>query len=271
MVVCTVAAVAVVPLTIDLYTPDRSADAPVDTQSSGATGAEVSAPGTGGLSDGADSTVIDKEPVHPELAAAATSVPEPDRASVVLETSFDPAPTEPLPDTVTGVPTPSVVVPLPVPLTPPAGSVAGPVDAWQVEAPSEGSTAELTDAAAVGEAAPTDSGVGSGMGGDLPPEVLPAPAYPQCPITEAGPWGTDPADPHTCIPPYPIQFHEPTPPGIPPELLEPIFEEPGAPVAPVTPAGPEGSVGWYEPTPPGIDPSLLEPIMESGVQPESGR
>ena len=68
---------------------------------------------------------------------------------------------------------------------------------------------------------------GSGMGGDLPPGLLPDPAYPQCPITEDGAWWTDPADPYTCIPPGSIPFHEPTPPGIDPELLEPIFEEPG--------------------------------------------
>ncbi|MEC5198298.1 hypothetical protein RCH21_000506 [Arthrobacter sp. PL16] len=70
-------------------------------------------------------------------------------------------------------------------------------------------------------------GVGSGMGGDLPPETLPEPSYPQCPITEAGAWWTEPSDPYTCLPPQSIPFHEPTPPGIPPELLEPIFEEPG--------------------------------------------
>ena len=67
------------------------------------------------------------------------------------------------------------------------------------------------------------------MGGDLPPEALPSPPYPQCPITEAGAWWTDPADPYTCIPPGSLPFHEPTPPGIPPELLEPIFEQPVPP------------------------------------------
>lgn len=75
--------------------------------------------------------------------------------------------------------------------------------------------------------APALPGSGSGMGGDLPPEALPTPPYPQCPITEAGAWWTDPADPYTCIPPGSLPFHEPTPPGIPPELLEPIFETPG--------------------------------------------
>lgn len=73
------------------------------------------------------------------------------------------------------------------------------------------------------------AGRGSGMGGDLPPEALPEPPYPQCPITEAGAWWTDPADPYTCIPPGSLPFHEPTPPGISPELLEPIFEQPVPP------------------------------------------
>ena len=89
---------------------------------------------------------------------------------------------------------------------------------------------------------------GSGMGGDLPPESLPSPPYPECPITEAGAWWTDPADPYTCIPPGSIPFHEPTPPGIDPGLLDPIFEAPGS---------------FHEPTPPGIDPGLLEPIFEA--------
>jgi hypothetical protein len=65
------------------------------------------------------------------------------------------------------------------------------------------------------------------MGGDLPPGLLPDPPYPQCPITEDGAWWTDPADPYTCIPPASRPFHEPTPPGIDPGLLEPIFEDPG--------------------------------------------
>ncbi|MEG9248532.1 hypothetical protein V6S67_10605 [Arthrobacter sp. Soc17.1.1.1] len=73
---------------------------------------------------------------------------------------------------------------------------------------------------------------GSGMGGDLPPGDLPTPPYPQCPITEAGAWWTDPGDPYTCIPPGSRPFHEPTPPGIDPGLLEPIFEEPGTAPAP---------------------------------------
>lgn len=98
---------------------------------------------------------------------------------------------------------------------------------------------------------------GSTMGGDLPPEYLPTPPYPQCAITDAGNWWTDPADPYTCRPPEPISFHEPTPPGIDPELLQPIFEEP---------------ISFHEPTPPGIDPELLEPIFEdpAAIEPAPG-
>lgn len=104
--------------------------------------------------------------------------------------------------------------PAPVPATGPA-AVADPVT--PPTAPNPGS------------AAPNP---GSGMGGDLPPGNLPTPSYPDCPITEAGAWWTDPADPYTCIPPGSRPFHEPTPPGIDPELLQPIFE------APETPPGP---------------------------------
>lgn len=85
--------------------------------------------------------------------------------------------------------------------------------------------------APIGVPAPSAPGTavpGSATGDGLPPELLPAPPYPQCPVTEAGAWWTDPADPYTCIPPGSIPFHEPTPPGIDPELLKPIFEEPGA-------------------------------------------
>lgn len=67
------------------------------------------------------------------------------------------------------------------------------------------------------------------MGGELPPEALPSPAYPQCPITDDGAWWTDPADPYTCLRPGSLPFHEPTPPGIDPELLKPIFEDPAVP------------------------------------------
>ncbi|KNC18597.1 hypothetical protein AC792_11065 [Arthrobacter sp. RIT-PI-e] len=100
---------------------------------------------------------------------------------------------------------------------------------------------------AVDDAAPSPSpSTGSAMGGDLPPELLPNPPYPQCPVTEEGAWWTDPGDPYTCIDPGSVPFHEPTPPGIDPELLKPIFENPGY---------------FHEPTPPGIDPELLEPIF----------
>ncbi|TPV22531.1 hypothetical protein FJV46_13820 [Arthrobacter agilis] len=116
-------------------------------------------------------------------------------------------------------------------------------------------TSPQSPTATVGATAGPDR-TGSGMGGDLPPEALPSPPYPKCPITAAGPWWTDPADPYTCLPPGSLPFYEPTPPGIDPGLLEPIFEEPGAP---------KGSLPFHEPTPPGIDPSLLEPIFEDPV------
>ncbi len=122
-----------------------------------------------------------------------------------------------------------------------------------------------TDATPLPAQAPADGAAsparpGSGMGGDLPPEYLPAPPHPQCPITEAGAWWTDPADPYTCIRPGSMPFHEPTPPGIDPELLKPIVED----------ARP-GSVPFHEPTPPGIDPELLKPIFEApSVEPVPG-
>ncbi|WDF32067.1 hypothetical protein PTW37_09250 [Arthrobacter agilis] len=116
-------------------------------------------------------------------------------------------------------------------------------------------TSPQSPTATVGATAGPDR-TGSGMGGDLPPEALPSPPYPKCPITAAGPWWTDPADPYTCLPPGSLPFYEPTPPGIDPGLLEPIFEEPGAP---------GGSLPFHEPTPPGIDPGLLEPIFEDPV------
>lgn len=50
------------------------------------------------------------------------------------------------------------------------------------------------------------------MGGDLPPELLPSPAYPSCPVTDLGNWWTDPADPYTCLPPESRGFSEPVPP-----------------------------------------------------------
>lgn len=98
------------------------------------------------------------------------------------------------------------------------------------------------------------------MGGELPPEALPSPAYPQCPITDDGAWWTDPADPYTCLRPGSLPFHEPTPPGIDPELLKPIFED----------ATPEEPREFHEPTPPGIDPELLKPIFEDPAVPARG-
>ncbi len=117
---------------------------------------------------------------------------------------------------------------------------------------------------------PPAAPAGSGMGGDLPPESLPSPPYPECPITEAGAWWTDPADPYTCIPPGSMPFHEPTPPSIDPGLLEPIFDGPGSFHEPTPPGIDPGLLepifdgpgSFHEPTPPGIDPKLLEPIFE---------
>lgn len=89
--------------------------------------------------------------------------------------------------------------------------------------------------------------IGSGAGG-LSSGSLPTPSHPQCPVTEAGAWWTDPADPYTCIPPGSMPFHEPTPPGT-----------------------SSGSVPFHEPTPPGIPPELLEPIFETpGAEPGPG-
>ena len=267
MVASTMAAVAVVPLTIDLYTPEGSFGPSAGaSEVSTSTAAEIPSALTGngvpgsdnGVPGGAGASVVDPEAVVPATPAA-----EPDVASGVVEPLSDPAAAEPIPGT--GAPTLSAAVPHSVPAGPisavPPTVPVGPIDGIGAPQIGEFSEGTGTDAAAVGGPAPIDDGVRSGMGGDLPPEVLPAPDYPQCPITEAGPWSNDTADPYTCIPPYPIQFHEPTPPGISPELLEPVFE---APVAPV------GSVGGYEPTPPGIDPSLLEPIMEDAGLPGSG-
>ncbi len=100
----------------------------------------------------------------------------------------------------------------------------------QVQEPIAGDTAVAPSPASGPSTSP--GATGSGMGGDLAPELLPLPPYPQCPVTDAGAWWTDPADPYTCLPPGSVPFHEPTPPGIDPELLEPIFEEPGTPPGP---------------------------------------
>ncbi|TYC99490.1 hypothetical protein FQ377_05890 [Arthrobacter echini] len=116
---------------------------------------------------------------------------------------------------------------------------------------------------------------GSGMGGDLPVESLPAPGYPSCAVDGAGTWWTDPADPYTCLPPVSRPFHEPTPPGMPPELSQPIFGEPpvSRPFHEPTPPGmppelsqpifgePPVSRPFHEPTPPGMPPELSQPIF----------
>lgn len=120
--------------------------------------------------------------------------------------------------------------------TPSLSKVAGePVGSSAVPAGDvQGSVAGDTAVALPPASGPATSpaATGSAMGGDLAPELLPLPPYPQCPVTDAGAWWTDPADPYTCLPPGSVAFHEPTPPGIDPELLEPIFEEPGTPPGP---------------------------------------
>jgi hypothetical protein len=126
------------------------------------------------------------------------------------------------------VPHPTVVAAVPV--------APAPVVLVPVEAPLQ-TPPENPVAAPIGSDESGTSTVGSGMGGDLPPEALPLPPYSQCPITDAGVWWTDPADPYTCIPPDPIPFHEPTPPGMPPELLEPIFEDSSTDTPTDAPAG----------------------------------
>ncbi|WP_298251331.1 hypothetical protein [uncultured Arthrobacter sp.] len=98
---------------------------------------------------------------------------------------------------------------------------------------------------------------GSGMGGDLPVELLPTPAYPSCAVDAAGTWWTDPADPYTCLPPVSRPFHEPTPPGMPPELSRPILGDPEEAL---------GSRPFHEPTPPGMPPELSRPILGDPVE-----
>lgn len=143
------------------------------------------------------------------------------------------------------VPMGSVSAPVTAPGSPaaadpaPAGTVsadatAGPIGAGDTSAapgPPEAAPVPSQAAPAPGpplsQPAPAPTGPDGGMGGDLPPGALPMPPYPECPITEEGAWWTDPSDPYTCIRPGSIPFYESTPPGIPPGLLEPIFEEPG--------------------------------------------
>ncbi|MHA7238534.1 hypothetical protein [Arthrobacter sp. TMS1-12-1] len=116
---------------------------------------------------------------------------------------------------------PTVAVPAAVPAVPVLPATADDPSAG-------GGPAEHTAAPDPAPTAPAPLPAGATRGGDLPPELLPVPPYPQCPITEDGAWWTDPADPYTCLRPGSVTFYEPTPPGIPPELLEPIFEEPDA-------------------------------------------
>jgi len=138
----------------------------------------------------------------------------------------------PAPPTVAGAAPapPTGAVPVPAP---PTGAVLAAVPAVPAlpaatDVPSGGSVlAEDPDAPGPTTTVPVPLPAGSTRGGDLPPELLPTPPYPSCPITEDGAWWTEPGDPYTCLPPGTATFYEPTPPGIPPELLEPIFEEPG--------------------------------------------
>ncbi|WP_434994046.1 hypothetical protein [Arthrobacter sp. Ld5] len=137
-------------------------------------------------------------------------------------------------DEAVAVPAPTAAAPSAVPSSVPA--VAPPSSsAPAVPVPAGGSPAVsgAVDApAAPGPTPPAPLPADPARGGDLPPESLPTPPYPQCPITEEGAWWSDPGDPYTCLPPGSMMFHEPTPPGIPPELLEPIFEDPATAPAP---------------------------------------
>lgn len=72
--------------------------------------------------------------------------------------------------------------------------------------------ADPSEAAPESAAPPVAVEAGSGMGGELPPQQLPSPAYPPCPVTELGNWWTDPADPYTCLAPESRGFSEPVPP-----------------------------------------------------------
>ncbi|THJ66973.1 hypothetical protein E8P82_05815 [Arthrobacter echini] len=152
-----------------------------------------------------------------------------------------------------------------------AGSTVVPVALQQGPVPEEDlpragalTMKEVPGAVAVrdeGSGAVPASSAGSAMGGDLPTSGLPSPAFPRCPTPAEGNWWTDPADPYTCLPPVPVPFHEPTPPGMPPELLQPIDAAPTAPgVLPVP-------VPFHEPTPPGMLPELLQPIDAAPTAP----
>lgn len=241
IVLSTVAAVVVVPLAVDLRS-GAGGDDPAEVGEVTAVGVVDGSPGR--------SAGVSGPPDEPGVGSVPTSaVPSgDDEVRSIGMGGADPSAAIPsgprLPD---AVDTPAS----------PAGPPATPVVPVMVERaevhvgapPAVEVTVVVADA---GRTVRPDTGIGSGMGGDLPPGYLPTPPYPQCPITAAGAWWTDPADPYTCLPPASVPFHEPTPPGIDPELLEPIVEA----------EVPEGSAGWHEPTPPGIDPELLEPIVE---------
>ncbi len=236
----TVAAIAVTSLTLDPRTGAPSGDAV--SGSGGRSGAIVSEVA------GPPGPVLAVPAVRPLPAAVDVATPATAIPATPSSASSDPAGWGVAPATLE-VPTvvvghsPAAVAPVavppttepPTPWTPPSADpevvlpptvvAAVPVTAVPVEVPLQTSP-ENPVAAPIGsdESGTSTVGSGSGMGGDLPPEALPSPPYPQCPITDAGVWWTDPADPYTCIPPGSIPFHEPTPPGMPPELLEPIFE-----------------------------------------------
>ncbi|KQN96725.1 hypothetical protein ASF21_15280 [Arthrobacter sp. Leaf234] len=247
IVLSTVAAVVVVPVAVDLRS-GAGVDDPTGIVEATAAGVAERSPGHGaGVSGPPDEPFVRSvfTPVGPSDADGSGSV----GTGVADPGASVPAGPRPL-DAVAG-PASSVV--------PPATPVV-PVMVERAEVqidvpPSAEVTVVVVDAGGTGR---PDPGIGSGMGGDLPPGNLPAPPYPHCPITAAGAWWTDPADPYTCIPPASVPWHEPTPPGIDPELLEPIVEV----------EAPPASVPWHEPTPPGIDPELLEPIV--GVEPQTG-
>ncbi|WP_156135171.1 hypothetical protein [Arthrobacter sp. L77] len=116
-------------------------------------------------------------------------------------------------------------------------AIAPPASAPLLVAPSDGpsaaggSPAAAADPASTTAPGPVPSPPADGRAADPAAELLPGEPSPQCPITEEGAWWTDPADPSTCQRPGSRPFFEPTPPGIAPELLEPIFEDPATPGA----------------------------------------
>jgi hypothetical protein len=241
----TVAAIAVAPLALDLRTGATSGDprsasggAPttIVDDAVGSPGPVRPAPSARPTPDVVEATVLDGgAPASAAVGSADPAVAGAEPASLgmhaVVGGSPEAVPLPAAPPTVEDTPTSWTIPP-----ADPAGEVS-PIVVVPVPMPVD-ATVETPGQAPVADGAGT-GGAGSGMGGDLPPGDLPTPPYPQCPITEAGPWWTDPSDPYTCIPPGSVPFHEPTPPGIPPELLEPIFEDPAPdPLEPIAPAPP---------------------------------